>query len=209
MDDLLKTNHICLKQKDRIIKSSYQSFYLLKTTFTKDGFHLKITGSTLNIYTIIVENFKFYCDCPDNQFCSKNNLYCKHICFVIYFIGNINDINIFINKVLTSSQYDNIVSRLKVNCSDDPNIINSYLIQKFKKVNSNITARNLEDDCPICFLSLKQNENETCYNCLNAIHKDCNKRWIEYNTTCVFCRNDTWNNTKNIFTVDGYLNISR
>lgn len=209
MDNLLKSDYITSKQKDRIIKGGYQSFYLLKTTFIENGVELKISGSTLNIYTVVIKNFRIKCDCPDYDFCYKHNLYCKHICFVIYFIGNINDVNIFINKVLSIEQYDNIISRLKINCSDDPNIINSFLSKKFEDVihdKEEIIARNLEDDCPICFTTLNENEHDTCHKCLNAVHKECNKKWFDYNNTCIFCRNIK---PKNAYIVNGYINISK
>ena len=77
MEKLLKSKKLCCNQKERIDKSMYQSFYLLSTSYNEYGCILKITGATLNVYTISIVGNEIMCDCPDSDFSNLNNLYCK------------------------------------------------------------------------------------------------------------------------------------
>ena len=100
MNELLKSDKICLNQKSRITKAQYQCFYLLHTEYTEEEVNLKITGSTLNVYTVKIKNNMIKCDCPDKFNCYSKKIYCKHVCFVICLIGKIYTEDIFVNKIL-------------------------------------------------------------------------------------------------------------
>ena len=134
MDVLLKSSIICNNQKNRLRKSLYQNFYLVETIFTIRGAILKITGSTLNIYTIKLIDLNMYCDCQD----SFRNLFCKHICFVIYTIVKINNYELFITKFLKSKTAFELPEEgfkekiakfiLANNINSNPEIFMNYLI---------------------------------------------------------------------------------
>ena len=84
MQSLINSKNINFKQKRKIIKAGYESIYLVEINILNDTeCVLKITGSTLNIYTITLKNNKLKCNCQDSFNCFINNLYCKHLCFVL------------------------------------------------------------------------------------------------------------------------------
>ena len=199
MNSILKSSLICDKQKSRLIKSGYQSIYLIKSTLTDNGFILFVTGSTLNIYTIKLEGEKITCNCKDTY------LFCKHICFVIYYIGNISDELVFLNNKISCEHYSKLIERLQTNCLNDPGIVNDMLNDKFKKridFHDVSGIKNIEDDCPVCYSEIKDADLCKCPSCSNAIHENCVKKWLEYNKTCVHCRSDIWKH------YNEYINIS-
>ena len=196
MISLIKSHLILQKQKDRINKAHYQSLYLLEKNLTENSTELKLTGSTLNIYTIMINNLDITCDCPDIYECNKYNLYCKHICFVICMIGKLYIEEIFINKKIKQEHKITIIFKLFNNIFYDPNIFSDmlsekYSILKFKLLteqNNIIEARNKDEDCSICYNKLDVNI-YTCITCSNAIHNSCLEIWLKKNNTCIFCRN--------------------
>jgi len=173
MDSLLNSKYISKNQIDRIRKSMYQCFFLLKSIFTNDDkeCEIRLTGSTLNVYKITIKDCIFNCDCPDFIYSDRNNMYCKHICFVICYIGKIRDEQLFIKRALTEENKKQIFSRLtSINVIDnnDDNIICKTLTDKYNSINDNessvIDPRNIDDDCAICFLPLNPCENNICEN---------------------------------------------
>lgn len=186
---------ISTEQKNRISKSHYQSIYLLeKTINNKDSIILKLTGSTLNIYTITINNLNITCNCPDSNIKYKE-LFCKHICFVICVIGKTYFIDTFVTKKLFEEQKMDIIFNITI----DKTIVSTYLTEKYLDIkykaindskNKDLEIRNITDECVICFNNM-ENENQiyTCKNCFNAIHKECLKIWMREKNTCVFCRN--------------------
>ena len=79
MNNLFNSKSIQYCQKNRIKKCSYESLYLLETIFTNNLITLKITGSTLNVYTITILDGNITCNCPDSM---KMKYFCKHICLL-------------------------------------------------------------------------------------------------------------------------------
>jgi hypothetical protein len=220
MNDLLKSEKICLDQKNRITKAHYQSFYLLQTEYIEDEVILKVTGSTLNVYTVKIKNNMIKCDCPDKFICYSKKIYCKHICFVICLIGKIYTEDIFINNILLDEYKFLLLFNLRINCENDPNIVSEMLSERFiklsckdmsEKVEESI-ARNLEEDCQICYIGFENKDKSeeeifTCSECKNAIHKKCFDVWMKYNQNCVFCRKKI--NIPSTKKESKYLNISR
>jgi len=212
MQSLLDSNNINFKQKNRILKSGYQCIYLVDVEFIDHELILKLTGSTLNIYTVKLKNNKLKCNCQDSFYCMINKLYCKHLCFVIIKIGQLFDEDIFYRDVLNNSESFKIYLRtIQINDSD---IVCEYLIQKYKdkknlelKISENFNkndGNNLLNECPICYECLKDNLVK-CPKCSNCIHRVCAENWLKYNKSCVFCRSEIWNEYKY---VKDYLNIS-
>jgi len=160
MISLIKSDLISKKQKERINKSHYQCLYLLEKNLTDKSIEIKLTGSTLNIYTITINDLNITCDCPDIYECNKYNLYCKHICFVICMIGKIYSKDIFMNKKLKEEDKYIIISKL-FNIFDDPTIVCHMLLEKYNtlKLKINTTnnidqARNKDEECSICYNKL-------------------------------------------------------
>ena len=218
MNSLLKSINLCKEQKDRIRKSIYQSFYLLESKIVSNNIELYISGSTLNVYEIKIADFSIKCNCPDYYRTTSRGLFCKHICFVIITIGKIFDEDVFIKQIFFLDYRIMLMIRLSNNCGGDPNIINSTFIDRFNKVisketdksNEEVLIRNIEEDCPICYVSLKEPVNVKIYNCmkcLNAVHKTCFDMWMSYNKSCIFCRSVIIINSGNSKVLK-YLNIS-
>jgi uncharacterized Zn finger protein len=187
MNNLLKSNKISEFQKVRINKSMYQSIYLLDVKYIDSIVELTITGSTLNIYTVKIIDLNIYCNCPDIKFTS---CFCKHICFVLCIIGKLYNENLFIIKKLCPIEKENILLILRnIHKDPQPDIINSMLIEKYNKIN--FIPRNLEDECPICYISFKKEDKlYSCVKCLNCVHKECMKMWLKNKKNCVFCRSE-------------------
>ena len=92
MNNLFESNLLSTQQKDKINKGLYQSLYVLEKIVTDSGdMEFKMTGSTLNIYTVKIINLDITCDCPDTD----SDTYCKHICFIICAVGKLTSENIF------------------------------------------------------------------------------------------------------------------
>jgi hypothetical protein len=208
MNNLFNSNNISYCQKNRIKKCSYESLYLLETIFNNNLITLKMTGSTLNVYTIIISDRIIKCNCQDSM---KRTYFCKHICFVICFIGKIYDENIFINYTLGYDEINSIIIRLLHNCSNDPNIVNNMLIDKYKSKilnikddNKSVLKRNINEDCPICYIVMNKDDPLfICHQCNNCVHMECMKIWLKNKNTCVYCREKIGDK------VEGYLNISK
>jgi hypothetical protein len=67
------------------------------------------------------------------------------------------------------------------------------------------TRHRQTDVCPICYeilidedacLTTKKHL-LSCPDCKNYVHQQCIEKWIEYNTTCVYCRSSVWFQFKN------------
>ena len=212
MNILLKSTIISTLQKSRISKCHYQSIYLLEKTNTYNSIILKISGSTLNIYTVTIEGLDIRCDCPDSHNKSEI-LFCKHICFVICIVGKIYDNNIFVSRKLNEEDKSYIIFRI-FNAAKDTNFLCDFLKEKYSNLKykmideGNISAntRNIEDDCTICYNHMKETDVYTCSECLNSVHKECLKIWLKENNICIFCRSYIdLKITKN----NSYLNISK
>ena len=178
-------------QKSRLDKSLIENFFLLNSKFDSNKLVLKISGSTFNIYTIEICNLKINCDCSDNLIrCRSLGIFCKHICFVYKKIGKIEDNNFFINKVLTQTEYNQILNRLhdtENKCDQLTDLFNNLVLNVDSK--EEVKARNIDDDCPICYEILNKQKIIICKKCQNAVHQSCWNLWSQQKNTCVFCRN--------------------
>ncbi len=191
----------------------------------------KVTGSSYDIYTINVTNDNhILCDCPDALCeCNGAGCYCKHICFVLIKIGQINDPTIFQRKVLTIEEKDKIFKRVQ-SIAIDRDVVNREVLEAYKKAQEELNidesyeltdnrfdakdARNLNEDCSICYNKLdndKKNEMRCCPSCKNAVHTECVTKWLTINKCCVLCRTEkNWHNVLiiKVQPVSSYINIS-
>lgn len=218
------SNSISYIQQMRI-KRITDTFFLLDKNITDSKIIMKVSGSTYNVYTINInrDNGKISCDCIDfRKNCSNKNIFCKHICFVYLKIGLINDNHLFFNYFVSDDNIVMILNRLD-NAWQDRNIFSEDLCDKFNKlkVTPNLKesktsifddkdTRNLDDDCPICYVSLSENKINKCPTCKNAVHTECMNMWLKQHDTCVYCRSDIWKqfNEKKKITNSNYLNVS-
>lgn len=208
MISIRKSTLLSFEQKKRINKCSYECIYLLESILLDNGFILKLSGSTLNIYTVTLFNNILDCDCMDN---TKKNIYCKHICFVICFIGQIYNEDTFNRNYLNASEIKSIIDRLHTNCDNDPNIIWEYIIDKYNNIKNTENKfceknkLNTQCECTICCDILHENQNlAQCPDCKNIFHNKCVEEWLKINKNCVLCRSTIWKDFKS----SKYLNIS-
>jgi hypothetical protein len=207
MLSLRKSTLLSREQRERVNKCSYECIYLLETKFNDNEFTLKISGSNLNIYTVRLFDNTLKCDCLDKL----NNTYCKHICFVICFIGQIYNEDTFNRNYLNDNEIKSIFERLHNNCDNDPNIIWKYIIDKYNNIKNDENkfckenSININTDCSICYEILKEDDNNIskCPVCKNAFHDVCIQDWLKINKNCVLCRDDIWKEFKN----NKYLNM--
>src|SRR3989304_6374742 len=198
---------ISAQQYKRLIKLNTDKFYLIKSILKDDIYTLKISGSTGNIYSVNVQQKSIECDCTDYLIhCRNTDLICKHICFVVHRICKILNTKIYERRYFNKKEFNIFKNSIK-NVWHDNDIVNDMYVKKydqFNKLNDNsfnaIDARNLEDDCPICFIPLRESlisDIAKCPECINPLHVDCINEWNKRNPTCVFCRSDVWTNYGN------------
>ena len=171
-----------------------------------DNIKLKICGTTKNVYCIEIRtendnSSTITCDCYDMKTnCVEKNLICKHICFVYCKIIKNLDIgsDFFVSHVLTHGEKRRLLFNLECLTKTD-SIFDEDLAEKFKMLTTkeekekdiekkDKLVRNIDDDCPICFTELKNDEIVECFICKNGVHNYCMKIWLKNKKTCVFCR---------------------
>jgi hypothetical protein len=161
------------EQEKRYNKIFHEEFFLLN--YSDHVF--SISGSTKNTYTILLEDLKLSCNCPDmKSHARRHGVLCKHICFIYHKIGKLNDLEFYSRKKLIPSEYETLISNIKIPVFDE-----------------NIKERTLED-CPICFEQLT--EAIFCPDCGNPVHKRCMEKWLESHSTCIYCRSSCWSRYK-------------
>jgi hypothetical protein len=180
---------------------------------------LKITGSAQDVYTVnITESNNITCDCPDALCnCHGTGCYCKHACYALSKIGHIDDASIFQRKRLTTKEKEYIVSRI-TNIINDRQIVNLEYLRAYRKAQNkaindatiDITdsllradnARNLDEDCPICYNTLDSKMKDKlrcCPSCTNAVHIDCAINWLKVKKCCVMCSDEkVWENVMSV-----------
>jgi hypothetical protein len=212
------------QQYKRFLKLSEDELYLIDFN---DKLEFHISGSTKNIYKVIMTGHNFWCDCPDSKsWAKKYHVVCKHVCFVLFKVvklfssSNIENIGnktqFFTTLNLSDEELDKIKLFIK-NKSVSSDIINQSLIDKYNKI-ANQPSINIfgnstksidqDDECPICYdILLSQDISKllSCPECKNYVHDGCMKKWLEYNKSCVYCRSTIWiNNGKEA----KYLNLA-
>jgi len=207
------------EQKKRFDKVFNEEFYLLNYENNK----FNISGSTKNVYTVnfftctdqnnVKKYGSFYCNCPDmKNHARKNNVYCKHVCFIYRKICKFNRNEFYNSRWLTNEEEYELINKLTQlnNGLNDPTIQNKALIDKFNNLNLNLNSSNnkidnsftinilnkdfTDSDCPICFDNFNNSDNLFCQTCGNIVHKKCIKKWLERQSDCIYCRSECWEN---------------
>ena len=205
-------------QYKRYLKSTTEKIYLLDIySTTNNEITCKISGSTQNVYTVIIKNMTIKCDCPDMEGWSKiQHCICKHCCFVLFKVLKIytcgatsssiskNFKDFHKNKFIFSSEDLSVIEYATKNI--ELTRTNDYyrpsISSKYKELCNKTIPKPIDDDdtCVICFDNLNDGEIVTCGTCKNHIHADCMKKWLSSNNSCVYCRS-SWN-------PQTYLNIN-
>ena len=123
-------------QIKRINSSKMSKLFIIEFNNNNDDYEIKITGTTLNVYKIIInkQNKTMSCDCPDtNSWAKIHNCICKHCCFLLLNVFKIqlDDLAYFFaNKKFSNNEYLQAVDKNIVFCKlpfDD--LINSKALQ--------------------------------------------------------------------------------
>ena len=90
------------QQIKRLNRGLQQPLYLLNKFYTKDEFtennHMTfhVSGSTQNIYTVMLKDNHITCDCPDMHNAGAHyKTICKHCCFILFKVFRISYADIF------------------------------------------------------------------------------------------------------------------
>lgn len=206
------------EQKFRHAKIFYEEFYLLNLAKEYSRSVFSICGSTSNVYKICLydQSRKLFCNCPDaKSHARKKNVYCKHVCFVLFKILknsiNLNDTDIFNTHQLSLEEYNNCISKINIlNLSHENDFVDKDLIQKYELVKNldpkqkfEVTKTIKDEDlCPICFdefINDKTIEKLQCPTCNNIFHKPCIEKWIrtKRDNSCPYCRGNVWDGIDN------------
>ena len=207
-----------INQEKRITTMRNSSHYLLNIQKEPEKFVIKISGSSRNIYTVIVDESTrtMCCDCPDSRSWAKHyKCVCKHSCFVLFRICkdvftidsdffkelkfNETEFAILQDKLIQKFVFFNNYDFL----SQQDDTISIELLERFQKLqfSDDETKKfepkkelKAEETCPICLLGFDEGvEHLECPECKNLMHKECMEQWLHSgNQTCVYCRSDCW-----------------
>jgi len=212
---------LTLQQENRYQKIFCEPLYQIDFKEEENKYTFFISGSTKNVYEVVLKNRKFDCSCPDAKTWSKkHHVVCKHICFILFRVSKMlmkledkiyfgydldqptsffetHKLSVkeqeFMENFLTKRQFgkDVMNESLKEKYLERVNVPSTQLFQKSTKGLEN------SDECPICYDVLLNEEYKietllSCPDCKNYVHPKCMEKWLEYNKTCVYCRSDIW-----------------
>lgn len=203
------------KQQSRFDKIYNDKIFILDIEKKTFDYFIKICGTTNNVYTIKLSYLGYNkgqirCDCPDGKKFNYNNVFCKHVCFLLFKVfKNIKEnyqSTIFNILVFDDNQLNSInefISNLNiVNCDG----VNNELLEKYRNIKNienieidNFTVKEIDtkDLCPICFDSYNDtnlNLYLKCPCCNKVFHKLCINIWLNntVDKTCPYCRSIIW-----------------
>ena len=150
-----------------------------ETLFTliniKDGKNIKIK---------IKGRKEVNCSCFDWKIrCKKNEIICKHICYILTQILKLDLKEAAKNKIASYNRLKEGFKNIRINYTDNP-------MDFTVKEDRELTA---DDLCPICYVDFMTDEKcniVNCMKCRGVVHKDCMVCWLNnaINKTCVYCR---------------------
>jgi hypothetical protein len=174
-------------QYKRIQRALEEPIYLLESDTST--YTIKIAGTTKNVYTVIYKP-DLTCNCPDAK---KRQYLCKHICFVICKICKIQDEIIFQTYEISDQQLIIIQNKL-ANIWFNKNIVDDVLCDLYGKLSTQASSKHndtelvYDDDCAFCFNEITKDDQFKCTTCKKYVHQSCLQRWLERNSSCIFCR---------------------
>jgi hypothetical protein len=214
-------NIFSTQQENRYQKIFTEPLYQIDFKQEEDKNTFFISGSTKNVYEVVLKNRKFECTCPDAKTWSKkHHVVCKHICFVlfrvskifikledkIYFGYDLDQPTTFFETHKLNDKEQEFMENFLIKRQFGKDVMNDILKEKYlQRVNVPTTplfqkstkVLEITDECPICYDVLLNEEFKvemllSCPDCKNFVHPKCMEKWLEYNKTCVYCRSDIW-----------------
>ena len=192
----------------RIDRIFNDSIYLLDVNSVDNKYIFEISGTTNNIYRVQIHlnTGKIYCNCPDALgWCKKNNILCKHCCFIIIKVLKLPDYKVFFEtKILKENQIEFLKKNIKnLNLNSENTFVNTKLLDRYNEIKNDNNSKqidiqkNNESICVICYSELENLEKsdshlkyKQCKCCFKIIHKKCLQKWIDIGkNTCPYCRN--------------------
>jgi hypothetical protein len=134
------------------------------------------------------------CDCKDYLFrCSKRDLSCKHITYLLCKVLCIFDPIFFNTQRLNVNQIEYLKHCLySIYLWKNKAVSIKYINEEFKRNDKSFESN---DKCPICYDPLEiQTDCLSCEECHNFVHTECMKIWLERSYNCVYCRSSCWIN---------------
>jgi hypothetical protein len=188
-------------QFTRFNKIYHEPFFLLSSSVESNGRTIRfdISGSTQKPYVVKLDaNGGMRCNCMDAAVnCAKANCVCKHICFVAFRVVRSEQSTFFANKTLNATDVADIFTRVTADgLANDASRTSDARPPAAAAAAATVTsveARNIGDDCPVCFDELRADQKENirvCGECSNGAHEECIRRWIAHapRPSCIFCR---------------------
>lgn len=167
---------------NRMKRALEQRMYLLSAEYVSDThWKFQVEGSTGNPYTITFRQTGMNCDCPYVQ---TRHQTCKHMFFIIGRICKLTleRLNTDSHHVNPFSRYPTLNEILTEVLKPKPEIANT-------ESNSSLNiGPESNEDCVICFESMKAESIHKCETCRNYFHKECLRRWNRHNPNCPLCR---------------------
>ncbi len=210
-------------QRNRYQKIFHEPIYLLDSEELRDKTSFQVSGSTANIYKVVINyaNRNITCSCPDMLVhCRTAHNVCKHSCFVLckvlrlfneeseffkrlYFNDDeVSIINDAVNKIsLTNSDYvnDEFIEMFNDMKTADSSENDGKEVKKVNKEDIYKQKKDTteEDMCAICFDGFPDKDNVECPCCHNVLHKQCIEKWLSMGKeNCVYCRSSIWKSYK-------------
>lgn len=166
----------------------------------------KISGSTRNVYTITLHptRHRMFCDCPDmRSHAARHRVVCKHILFVLMKVARFTEANLqsYFGSLVLSPEQEAGIQEAMGRGVHDRGVVDDMLLERFQKMTVTavtvkeqaLDARPISetDECPICYdVLLNETRLDHCRACRNSFHDECMKKWMQYKTTCAYCRVD-------------------
>jgi hypothetical protein len=196
-----------------------------------------ISGSTKNVYEVVLKDHKFECNCPDGKIWSKrHHVVCKHVCYVlfrvtkifllqdqnVYFSSNLQTPTLFFETHKLDDKEQKFIEAFLSKKQFSSDILNEKLKQKYLEAlipkeslfSQSTKTIEEEDECPICYDTLLTKDVKlenllSCPTCKNYVHPKCMEKWLEYNQSCVYCRSEIWSklNEKSSRPNKSYVNL--
>ncbi len=221
-----------LQQIARIQRSLTQPFYLLDYSFNGREAIFNISGTTTNVYKVILTNFKIKCDCPDMVRCESMRCICKHCWFILLKVLKVYHYNAprtlfnrvsqiptdYANTLIFNDIDRDYIQHCYMNLDRhiDRAVCNDDLKEMYYRIKEDGSRPNIfeektkeiDDNCPICMIEFdKNNDLINCPTCKKYLHKECIDSWLKIKKNCPMCRSDVFQN----YGKDGqgqYINLS-
>ncbi|KAK0628321.1 hypothetical protein B0T17DRAFT_150279 [Bombardia bombarda] len=199
-------------------RATTQRFYVLSRTAcgTPDcpAERVEITGSTGNIYTIVIDQHPS-CNCPQG----KGGKECKHVFFVLSRVLRAKFEYVY-QLALLSTELQDIFANAPPPTGEGGGSA---------KNDKNKNRKPIEGDCPICFSEMETDGGESVVWCRAAcgqnIHKECFEMWAatkrqqgsRVEVTCPYCRS-VWEGDEDMVSKikktgkrnkEGYVNVAK